>query len=88
MCATGARRREAKSPSQRKITAIKEKLKENNRRKAMPHPDDDEQLQDEERPGAPHNHAGGAWRYRARVDLVRGKIEAIAIKREVIWCMH
>jgi hypothetical protein len=43
---------------------------------AQPHPDDDDQLQDaEKQPRAHHNHAGGAWRYRARVDIVRRKIE-------------
>ncbi|KAJ7084101.1 hypothetical protein C8R44DRAFT_862329 [Mycena epipterygia] len=46
------------------------KSRKNNRREAQPHPDDDEQLQgNEEEPGAPQNHAGGVWRYRARVDI-------------------
>ncbi|KAJ7795307.1 hypothetical protein B0H14DRAFT_3158687 [Mycena olivaceomarginata] len=51
-----------------------ERKSKNNRRKAQPQTDDDEQLQnDEEQPRAPHNYAGGAWRYRARVDIVRGQ---------------
>ncbi|KAJ6526909.1 hypothetical protein DFH09DRAFT_1094949 [Mycena vulgaris] len=52
-------------------------------KEVQPHPDDDKQLQDEEQPRAPQNHAGGAWRYRACVDMVHGKIEAIVMKREV-----
>ncbi|KAJ7770064.1 hypothetical protein B0H16DRAFT_1452426 [Mycena metata] len=31
---------------------------------------------------SPHNYAGDAWRYRARVNIVRGKIEVIARKRK------
>jgi hypothetical protein len=34
-------------------------------------------------PEHPHNYAGGAWRYRARADIVRGRIEAIVMKREM-----
>ncbi|KAJ7721381.1 hypothetical protein B0H16DRAFT_1473906 [Mycena metata] len=43
-----------------------EKRKLTNNRKAQSHPVDDEQLQDKEEQARPHhNHAGGAWRYRA-----------------------
>ncbi|KAJ7750172.1 hypothetical protein B0H14DRAFT_2636242 [Mycena olivaceomarginata] len=49
-----------------------------------PHFDDDDELQDvEEQQRAPHNHAGGAWRYRARGDMVRAKIAAIVMERQV-----
>jgi hypothetical protein len=68
----------------RRNNGDKRKVEKNNRRKAEPHPDDDEQLQDEEeQPRAPHNYAGGAWRYRARVDIVPRKIETIVMKRGV-----
>ncbi|KAJ7240947.1 hypothetical protein C8J57DRAFT_1245065 [Mycena rebaudengoi] len=51
---------------------------------SLPHPDDDEQLQDdEEQPRGSQNHAGGAWRYRARVDIVHRKIRAVTMKHEV-----
>ncbi|KAF8200570.1 hypothetical protein K438DRAFT_1758779 [Mycena galopus ATCC 62051] len=52
--------------------------------KRKPHPDDDEQLQDgEEQPRAAHSHADAAWRHRARVEIVPGEIEGIAMKRGV-----
>ncbi|KAJ7455683.1 hypothetical protein B0H11DRAFT_1926070 [Mycena galericulata] len=41
---------------QKKITAIKEKSRKSSP-KGTPHPNDDEQHQDEEQPKAPHNHA-------------------------------
>ncbi|KAJ7862435.1 hypothetical protein B0H13DRAFT_2566476 [Mycena leptocephala] len=56
--------------------------KEKQPKESSPHLDDDEQLRsDEEQPRAPHNHAGGAWRYRARADIVCGWIEAVVMKK-------
>ncbi|KAJ7645722.1 hypothetical protein B0H17DRAFT_1148377 [Mycena rosella] len=68
--------------SQQKITAIR-KSRKNYRRKAQRHPNDEQLQDDEEQRRAPHNHAGGAWRYQSHAHIVRRKIEAIVMKREV-----
>ncbi|KAJ7911263.1 hypothetical protein B0H13DRAFT_1875920 [Mycena leptocephala] len=56
----------------KKTNGDKRKSRRNNRWKAQARPDDDEQ-----QPGAPHNHAGGAWSY---ADIVCGWIEAVVMK--------
>ncbi|KAF8157671.1 hypothetical protein K438DRAFT_1777163 [Mycena galopus ATCC 62051] len=83
-CAQWVRNGRKRNLHSSKNDGHKRKSQQNNRRKAQPHPDDDEQLQDgEEQSRAPHNHADSAWRHRACVEIVPGKIEAIAMKREV-----